>query len=194
METTRPNHIEVANHFYHDSVDFIQRYKVCDASEFPSFYSKKSKRMKQFIDLRMSIESALKGIASYKLHSDMAGEKLVKKIEGYKHHINKFLPGAEKSLGEAYTKEMAAICSQLSDLPVGLRYRLDAMDFHRNKESLYYDTIGCDLWMARLLSVCETLSKYLGVELSKESRIIGSGELMDEIRAPRYEKYSPKKH
>ena len=57
METTRPTHIEVADHFYHDSIDLLKRYEHCIESEFPDFSSLKSRRMKCFIDLRMSMES-----------------------------------------------------------------------------------------------------------------------------------------
>lgn len=192
MDTTRPTHIEVADHFYHDSVDLLKRYEYCFQSEFPDFTSIKSRRMKCFIDLRMAMESALKSIVSYYCHNNLQGKKLVQKVESYRHHMDKLKPKALPHLPEKLVDCVSSVCDQLQSLPVGLRYRLDVMDFISNREEEYYKTIGNDIWMDSTVATIWAVSKFIGEELSKESRIIGIDELMDEFFEARYEKYVAK--
>ena len=192
IETTRPTHIEVANHFYHDSVDLLKRYEHCIESEFPDFSSLKSRRMKCFIDLRMAMESALKSVASYYCHSNLKGEKLIRKVEGYRHHMDKLKPAAQPYLPAEIVERVSSVCDQLQSLPVGLRYRLDVMDFISNREDEYYNTIGSDTWMSSTARTVWGVSKFIGKELNKESRIIDVDELMEEFFQPRYEKYAIK--
>ena len=192
METTRPTHIEVADHFYHDSIDLLKRYEHCIESEFPDFSSLKSRRMKCFIDLRMAMESALKSVVSYYCHSNLQGKKLVQKVENYRHHMDKLKPAALPHLPEEVVESVSSVCDQLQSLPVGLRYRLDVMDFISNREEEYYNTIGSDTWMDSTAGTVWGVSKFIGKELNKESRIIGMDELMEEFFQPRYEKYAIK--
>lgn len=188
METTRPTHIEVADHFYHDSIDLLKRYEHCMESEFPVF-SVKSRRMKCFIDLRMAMESALKSVASYHCHSNIQGEKLVQKVENYRHHMKILKPAVIPHLAEEILGSVSAACDHLQSLPVGLRYRLDVMDFMTNREEEYCNTIGSDNWMKSMAETVWAVAKFIGKELNKESRMIGVDELMEELVQPRYEKY-----
>lgn len=60
-----PN-VEVANDFFHDSLDFLHRYRLT----VDAFYAIKSKRLKLFLDLRMAAECVLKAVAAYYLAED----------------------------------------------------------------------------------------------------------------------------
>lgn len=192
VETTRPTHIQVSDHFYHDAIDLLARYKVCEASEFPEFYSTKSRRMKCFIDLRMAMESALKSVVTYYCHSDTKGEKLVKKVENYRHHIEKLIAKAREHIPSDMRTSVEALANELHQLPVGLRYRLDVMDFKANNEALYYKTVGSDVWMNNSSKTIQAVADFIGKELSKESRILSGSDLLKEFREPKYDKYAKK--
>lgn len=188
-----PNNIDVANDFYHDSVDLLDKYKACYFNEKIDFQAVKSKRMKCFIDLRMAVESALKSYAAYYLHSGLHGEQLVRRIERYKHHVEKiyvecaeYLPIDQQNLCKNY-------CLQLKELPVGLRYRLDGMDFLNARKRLYYQTIGNECWLHGLEMLVDALVKTIGQTLSAHSQIIdGSSLTFDDIFSQSYSKYAGK--
>ena len=186
-----PNNIDVSNNFYNDSLDLLHKYKACYFNEAIDFQSVKSKRMKCFIDLRMAIESALKSYAAYHLHSDLNGKKLVKRIERYKHHVEKiyircaeYLPTDQKEICQGY-------CLQLKELPVGLRYRLDGMDFLYAQEKLYYQTIGNESWLVGLEKLVNALIEDIGQTLSSHSQVIdGSSLTFEELFLQPYNKYT----
>ena len=190
VQTTRPTHVQVANHFYNDAIDLHARYIVCEASENPEFYSSTSRRMKCFIDLRMAMESALKSVVSYYCHSDIQGGKLVTEVEKYGHHIDKLIQKALKHLPEDLIDKTTALCADLEKLPVGLRYRLDCMDFTRNRKTVYYETVGCDTWMENTSSTIKAIADHIGKELNKESQILSGEALWEEFTAPRHNKYA----
>lgn len=192
METTRPNHIEVADHFFHDSVDLLKRYELCITTEYPDFSALKSRRMKCFIDLRMALESALKAVVAYYHLPHLGGEKLVKKVESFRHHLDKLLPKTVGHLPEEVRNETSSLCEELNQLPVGLRYRLDVFDFIGNHENLYYSTIGSDTWLSNTAKTIWKISKYIGDELSNESRLLSAADVFEEMREPRFEKYKSK--
>lgn len=192
MEITRPTHIEVADHFYHDSVDLLQQYEHCIESEFPDFSSLKSRRVKCFIGLRIAMESALKSVASYYCHSNLKGKKLVKMVENYSHHIDQLKPAALSHLRDEIVESVSSVCDQQQSLPVGLRYRLDIMDFISNQEDEYYNTVAGDTWEKLMTGTVWGVSKFVGKELNKESRIVDVDELMEEFFQLRYEKYAIK--
>jgi len=190
VETTRPTHVQVANHFYHDAIDLHARYSVCEASEQPEFYSSKSRRMKCFIDLRMAMESVLKSVVTYYCHSDSQGKKLVQKVENYRHHIAKLIKKALYHLPEELRDKTSTLCTELDELPVGLRYRLDVMSFNRNNQRLYSETVGCDTWMGSTSETIKLIADFIGKELNKESRILSGSDLKEEFFAPTYDKYA----
>jgi len=192
METTRPTHVEVADHFYHDSVDLLKRYEHCFNSESPDFSSIKSRRMKCFIDLRMAMESALKSVISYYCHSNIQGKKLVRKVENYRHHMEKLQSAASPHLPEEILEGVSSVCDQFQCLPVDLRYRLDVMDFISNREDEYYNTIGSDTWMDSTAGTVWNVSKFIGKKLNTESRILSGSELLEELCQPRYQKHTIK--
>ena len=190
VETTRPTHVEVADHFYHDAIDLHARYIVCEASENPEFYSRKSRRFKCFVDLRMAMESALKSVVVYCYHSDMKGQKLVKKVEKYGHDLDGLIKKALEHLPEDLQDKTNTLCLELNKLPVGLRYRLDGMDFKRNNEELYNVTIGSDAWMENTSSTIKSIADFIGKELNnKESGILSGKDItLEELLAPEYNK------
>jgi len=190
VETTRPTHVEVADHFYHDAIDLHARYIVCEASENPEFYSRKSRRFKCFVDLRMAMESALKSVVVHCCHSDMKGKKLVKKVEKYGHDLDGLIEKALEHLPEDLQDKTITLCLELDQLPVGLRYRLDGMYFKEMNEKLYYKTVGSDAWMENTSSTIKSIADFIGKELEKESRILSGEALLEELLAPQYNKYA----
>ena len=194
VETTRPTHVEVADHFYHDAIDLHARYIVCEASENPEFYSRKSRRFKCFVDLRMAMESALKSVVVYCYHSDMKGQKLVKKVEKYGHDLVGLIEKALKHLPKDLQDKTNTLCLELNKLPVGLRYRLDGMYFKEMNEKLYYKTVGSDAWMENTSSTIKSIADFIGKELNnKESGILSSEDVWEKLFAPEYKKYAPEK-
>ena len=189
VETTRPTHVEVADHFYHDAIDLHARYIVCEASENPEFYSRKSRRFKCFVDLRMAMESALKSVVVYYCHFDKEGEKLVTTVENYRHHIDKLIKKALEHLPKDLHDKTRTLCLELNKLPVGLRYRLDGMDFKRNNEELYNVTIGSDAWMENTSSTIKSIADFIAKELHKDSGIVSGKDItLEELLAPEYNK------
>lgn len=186
-----PNNIDVSNDFYHDSLDLFDKYKACYFNEAINFQSVKSKRMKCFIDLRMAVESVLKSYAAYYLHADLNGKKLVKRIERYKHFVEKIYNNCAEHLPTAQQETCKNYCLQLKDLPVGLRYRLDCMDFLYAQEKLYYQTIGNESWLDGLEKLVDVLIKDIGHTLSTHSQVIdGSSLNFDEVFSQPYNKYA----
>lgn len=181
---TKPNHVDVADHYYKDAVDFLNRFILCWNDERYDFQAVKSKRFKEFIDLRMALECALKSICSYKIHHAINGKELVDRMRRYSHYIERSASDISHLLGEDMSRwlnEIANLCD--TTLPVDIRYRFDAFDFRRNDEEIYYKTIGDDRWLITLYERTEELTKYIGSEISKESRIISGAELRDLVIA-----------
>lgn len=189
QEYTRPTYIDVANHFYHDARDFHTRYKYCMESEGPIFYTPRSMRAKCFIDLRMGIESILKCLICYFKHDNKAGKKLVSWIEGYSHKITKMLEAIKDVLPAQFLQCYSNDLLALDELPVSLRYRLDALDFRDNREDRYYETIGSDAWLTQISNALSELVSLANDKLRQHSRIVSSVELLAEIMEPHYRKY-----
>lgn len=189
-EFTRPRYLEVSNHFFHDARDFYVRYKHCMESDGPLFYTPRSMRTKSFIDLRMGIESVLKSLICYFENADRQGKTLINWIEKYGHDIAKMMRKIRPHLPEAFVTEYEGDIFKMDDLPVGLRYRLDAWDFRDNREDYYCDTIGSDYWLERILEALAKLIDFANENLKPHSRVVGSPELLAEITEPRFEKYT----
>jgi len=187
-----PSHIEVADHFYNDSLDLLNRFNYLFNGDSIMFSSIKSRRMKCYVDLRMAMESILKAYTVYYCHADLSGEKLVRQVESYRHHVEKIIAICMEHLPSDELKPCEIFCDKLKDLPVGLRYRLDVMDFINSNESLYYSTIGNDSWIDTLYENIKNLAQYLGVVLSKESKIVSGEELWEIFKQPKYQKYKKK--
>lgn len=186
----RPNHLEVSSHFLHDAADFEIRYKHCINSDGPSFYTPRSRRLKTFIDLRMGIESILKALVAYHEHNDRKGKTIINWIEKFGHNIDKLLNKVQPHIPEDIFNEYYDHFKELTSLPVGLRYRIDAWDFHGNQEELYYRTIGSDDWLNHIHKGLLKLIELANNDLAKHSRILSGEELRKEVFAERYEKYT----
>jgi len=189
-EYTRPNYLEVSSHFLHDAIDYEIRYKHCMNSDGPLFYTPRSRRLKTFIDLRMGVESALKSLIVYFEHNERNGKTLINWIEKFSHKIGKLLNKAKPHLPRDLLEKHGERIIDLSKLPVGLRYRLDAWDFHGSQEELYYNTIGSDVWLGELHKCLQALIGICDTELSKHTRILSGDDLLKEVLEPRYEKYT----
>ena len=189
-KTTKPDRIEVSNHFFHDALDFQIRFDHCFFSDGPLFFTPRSRHAKCFIDLRIGIESILKSFLSYFHSGDKKGKELVKWVEKYSHRVREMLKDAEPYLQPGFKDKYGDQILSLDSLPVGLRYRLDAWDFRGNKEDFYCDTVGCDSWLQLLHEALKELIQFMNENLKQHTRILGSAELWDELVAPHYEKYT----
>ena len=189
-EFTSPQYLEVSNHFFHDARDFYIRYKHCMESDGPFFCTPRSMRAKCFIDLRMGIESILKSLICYFQNSDRKGKTLLNWIQKYDHDIGKMLRKVRANLPERIVEEYEADLLKLDGLPVGLRYRFDTWGFRGNREEYYYDTIGSDSWLDRVLDALSKLIEFANENLKTHSRVVDVFDVMDELMELRYEKYT----
>jgi len=192
-ETTKPTHIQVSDYFYRDAADLIKRFRLVTKDPDSSFVIIKSSRFKSFIDLRMATESILKAIVSLNVHSDLSGEKLVKRMEGYRHHLDKLMREAEPHIPPALLEFTKSYCSEISKLPVGLRYSLDGMSYLQAQEKHYYKTIGNDTWLYGLRDHLTAITEHIGKELNSHSRILSGKELLEVLQAPEFNKYKQPK-
>lgn len=180
-----PN-IRVANDFFHDSLDFLQRYRIT----LDSFYAVKSRRFKLFLDLRMAAECVLKAYAAYHLMNDLNREAVIRRAESYGHKIKSMAQAVESYVAEDTWAEFNPFVEPLNALPVGLRYRLDGMDFREMNESFYYQTIGSDTWLEKLHDATKRLTDELNERLMTHSRILSGSELMAAALEPQHNKYA----
>ena len=188
-KTTRPIYLEVSSHFFHDAADFEVRFRHCYYSKDISFDTPRSRKVKTFIDLRMGIESILKSLVVYYESSSKQGKNLVNWIEKFSHNIEKSLNKVEIHLTDQFLNQYRDCLLELHELPIGLRYRLDAWDFHDNQEEKYAQTIASQTWMELVYEALKELIGLANFELSKHNRIVKASELHAEIFEPRYEKY-----
>jgi hypothetical protein len=183
-----PPNIYVANDFYHDCVDLLQRYKLT----IDQFYSVRSKRLKTFIDLRIASECVLKAYIAYFSLKDLDRETVINKVESYKHHIGRMAEEVVKYVtGENWTRFLPFV-QQLDALPVGLRYRIDVFDFRKIKEEFYYQTVGSDDWLNNLHDALKAISDELNLQLNYHSKIISGAELRGKLLESQHNKYSKK--
>jgi hypothetical protein len=187
--TTRPTHIEVSDHFYHDAYDLSERFKYCWDAEFPAFDAVKSKRFKLFIDLRIALESSLKAVVAYRLHNNLSGELLIKTIRSYGHDIEKLKNAAINYIPKESTEWLDNIAAQSKLLPISLRYKLDAFDFKLADSDFYYSTIGSDHWIDMFYENTIFINNHIGSALSKESRILSVRDIIEIIKQPAHNTY-----
>ena len=190
MSSIFPTGIEVSNHFFHDALDFSQRYNFCINNEEYVFFASKSKRSKMFIDLRMGIEAILKSLVCYFLHDERKGKNLVNWIEKHGHCLTKMWAKLSNFIpNEMYVNHTLDI-QQMDKLPVGLRYRYDAWSFRGAKQDLYYQTVGSDLWLQNMATALTELIELADRHLSSHSRVVSVADTFEELFGERYEKYS----
>ncbi len=184
---TNPN-IEVANDFFHDAEDFLNRYSLT----VEHFYAIKSKRMKLFLDLRMGAECILKAYAAYFLMKDSPRRDVISRVESYRHKIPQMVNDVKSFIPVYEWQRFEPYVEQLSALPVSLRYRLDGADFRQLNENFYYATVGSDLWLDSLQDAIRKLTKALDTHLISHSRILSGADLWEEFKRPQHNKYSKK--
>ncbi len=184
---TNPN-IEVANDFFHDAEDFLNRYSLT----VEHFYAIKSKRMKLFLDLRMGAECILKAYAAYFLMKDSPSGDVISRVKSYRHKIPQMVNDVKSFIPVEDWQRFEPYVEQLSALPVSLRYRLDGADFRQLNENFYYATVGSDLWLDSLQDAIRKLTKALDTHLISHSRILSGADLWEEFKRPQHNKYSKK--
>ncbi len=180
--------IEVANDFFHDAEDFLNRYSLT----VEHFYAIKSKRMKLFLDLRMGAECILKAYAAYFLMKDSPRGDVISRVESYRHKIPQMVNDVKSFIPVYEWQRFEPYVEQLSALPVSLRYRLDGADFRQMNENFYYATVGSDLWLDSLQDAIRELTKALNTHLVSHSRILSGADLWEEFKRPQHIKYSKK--
>lgn len=180
--------IEVANDFFHDAEDFLNRYSLT----VEHFYAIKSKRMKLFLDLRMGAECILKAYAAYFLMKDSPRGDVISRVESYRHKIPQMVNDVKSFIPVYEWQRFEPYVEQLSALPVSLRYRLDGADFRQMNENFYYATVGSDLWLDSLQDAIRELTKALNTHLVSHSRILSGADLWEEFKRPQHNKYSKK--
>ena len=190
MSSISPTGIEVSNHFFHDALDFRQRYIFCVNSEEYDFFASKSKRSKMFIDLRMGMEAILKSLVCYFLHNERKGKTLVNWIEKNGHCLSKMWVKLSGLIPDEIYVNYTSDIQLMDKLPVGLRYRYDAWSFRGAKQDLYYQTVGSDLWLQKMTTALTELINFSDSNLSRHSRVISVADTFEELFGERYEKYS----
>lgn len=190
----KPNHIELANHYYHDAVDLLTRFNNCWQSDFLDFGSIRSRRGKLYVDLAMSLECSYKSIKAYFEYKHLGGEELVKAIRKLSHGLNGFKP---QEHGFVFSNEQLRdffmrFIEQSQTLGIGLRYRIDNWDFREAEEKLYYETIGCDTWMINLFQVAKEIADWQGKELNKESKVVNFEDAVKDMSTSKYSTHKRK--
>lgn len=183
-----PN-IDVANDFFHDCIDLLQRYRMI----IDHFSGIRSKRLKTFIDLRIAAECLLKSYVAYFKLSELDRGDVIKKIETYGHKITSMAVEAEGFADHQNWASFSPYVAKLDILPVGLRYRLDVFDFREVNEVLYYETVGNDAWLYGLHDSLKALSDDMNQHLNSHSCVVSVEELWEELITPRHNKYAKKK-
>ena len=183
---TVPPNIRVANDFFHDSLDFLHRYRIT----VEHFFVIKSKRLKLFLDLRMAAECILKAYSAYFYMRELSRDKVIQEVENHRHKIGEMAaivrPCVEPSIWERFNQ----FVESLDCLPVGLRYQLDGADFRKVNENFYYETVGSDAWLDALHGATKLLADTLDKQLQTHSRVVSVSEIMSELMAPQHNKYA----
>lgn len=185
----KEDYLYVASDYYRDAEDFLHRYRLT----VDDFYAIKSKRFKLFVDLRMAAECALKASIVYHLCSEFCRKDAIRKAENYKHSIEEMKNDVAPFVDKVLFNFLDKFFLDLDKLPIGLRYRLDGMDYREANEEFYYKTIGDDDWLDGLYENLKKFTDDIGKKLSNHSRIIPSSELFNEIFKPSFNKYRNQK-
>ena len=186
--TVSPN-IRVANDFFHDSLDFLHRYRIT----VEHLFAVKSKRLKLFLDLRMAAECILKAYSAYFNMKELSRDKVVREVERHSHKIGEMAAVVSPSVDAGIWNLFKPFVGPLDSLPVGLRYRLDGTDFREMNEIFYYETVGSDTWLDALHDAIKQLAVNLDKELQTHSRVVSVREIMSELKAPSHNKYARRK-
>lgn len=156
----------IAEHFYHDAVDFERRFSLLWES---GQLMHKTGRIKSFIDLVMGCECSLKSHALLSMNGSSLSDAY-EKVRSCGHRIDR-LASLAAFLSDRTHYECLAI--NLRDFPVSMRYSLDAhemffpasIDGDTNDE-LYSETIGLDTWIGGVHNNLVHLNTSLAYEFS----------------------------
>lgn len=180
--------LDVTGRYCLDCSDLLRRYDVMEESWL---VASKPRRLKCFIDLRMAYECVLKSAVAYTQPDGSSRQAVIASATSHSHKIADLLGAIAPDYAEQLG--LADKWNVLDDLPVGLRYALDAYDFIDEREGIYYQTIGNDWWMDDLRTyvgsirdaVCRTLEQYSGV-------VAGNDVEFGELRRPIHNVYRDK--
>jgi hypothetical protein len=181
----------VAARFADDARDYLARFQCTFYSVRFEFQVVKSRRAKTYTDLRLAVEALLKAFVALRQPYSSGGKKLVSSIERGGH---KLLPLSERASNLwkiSISGDLLGLLRDCDELPIGLRYTLDAWDFREVREDIYYRTIGSDAWMKRLEVEVAATSKRLDQILGRRSRVLSGKELFAQMMGENFNKYRP---
>lgn len=182
------DNIRIADYFFSDAMDLLLRYNIT----WDRFIPVKSRRIKAFIDLRISFECILKAYIAYFSNAGNERADVIKEVEKYGHRIDHLARDAMQSIPEHEMASVSSYVEELKQLPVGLRYKLDCFDFLEANEELYYRTVGVDRWMKELYECIKSLCSFLDKHLRSHSRIVTGEEIKELLLSPKHNKYLDK--
>lgn len=188
----KQHQLEIANDFYWDCVDLYQRYKL----SIDTLSTRKSGRLKCFIDLRIAYECIMKAGVVYYDKSKKDRKDLIQMVQSYKHNTDRLEKNVIQFLPEELRSEIEFFSEGIKNLPISLRYRLDTMDYIDALENEYYKTVGQDDWMDHFAELVGNISEHIGNLLNSHSRIVSLGEVFEpgDLFKREFNKYDEKRN
>lgn len=172
-----PTRNHVAGWFVIDACDYLARFRCSFYSDQVNFQDIKSRRLKAFIDLRLAIEAILKALIALRQPTGLAGKVLVRAVEKHGHKLSPAWSEVVKLWKFSKTSSMDSLIADCDQLPLGLRYTLDARDFLVNREEVYYRTVGSNKWIQRLEQTISRTCERLNQLLACRSRILSAADI-----------------
>ena len=171
--------LELADAYWRDAQDYLQRYQFTVNSDERDYWSIKSRRMKAYIDLRFAIETILKSKICLSTGAGTSGEDVLRELRALGHNIGALVQRS----GLALTDDLAQALASCERAPVHWRYEAEAREARAQDERDYYATVGDDAWMRKVETFAENQVKAIDQELKSYSGIVSGSELLDEIMA-----------
>jgi hypothetical protein len=172
-----PTRNHVAGWFVTDAYDYLARFRCTFYSDRADFQGMKSRRLKAFVDLRLAIEAILKGFIALRQPTGSAGKVLVHAVEKHSHKLSPAWEEVVKLWRFSKMDPLNSLIADCDQLPLSLRYTLDARDFLESREELYYRTIGNDKWMHCLEQTISRASHRLNQILGRRSRVASAADI-----------------
>ena len=188
-----PTRNDVAGWFVTDAYDYLARFRCSFYSGRVDFQGIKSRRLKAFVDLRLAVEAILKGFIALRQPIRSTGKVLVHAVEGHSHRLSSAWVEVTKLWRFNKIELLSSLIADCDQLPLSLRYTLDARDFLAGREELYYQTVGSDKWMQVLEQTSLHASDRLNKILGRQSRIVSATDISARLITGEgeYRKYRP---
>jgi len=173
--------VQLAQWYFEDGQDYLKRYRVLFYSDSHDFQSIKSRRVKCYVDLRVTLEAILKSAICLAAKDEEDGETLLKRVKAYGHRIGELSKEAVPLLGG--DESVLAALAHCDEAPIDLRYQAEAVPFRSGDDRPYYATIGDDAWLATLERFAQNALDHLDASLRQFSKVVDARTLWDEILA-----------